>query len=184
MWTFLYSVHCLESGHIFKCILFSCKNFNSSPTIFFFFSAFFASVVFSTCPYHSFHHLQLLHLTSEWEKLSLALFLIGPLKNLLLMSIVRKIPWSRKWQPTPVFLPGKSHGQRSLVGYNPWSHNELDSIQQLNNNNQEIDVILEVINEKSLTKLVNIVKGVEIKESQEGDCLKWRDETRHVAMCR
>ena len=32
---------------------------------------------------------------------------------------VRKIPWSRKWQPTPVFLPGKSHGQRSLVGYSP-----------------------------------------------------------------
>ena len=33
---------------------------------------------------------------------------------------VGKIPWRRKWQPTPVFLPGKSHGQRSLVGYNPW----------------------------------------------------------------
>jgi len=33
---------------------------------------------------------------------------------------VRKIPWRRKWQPTPVFLPGKSHGQRSLVGYSPW----------------------------------------------------------------
>ena len=32
---------------------------------------------------------------------------------------VGKIPWSRKWQPTPVFLPGKSHGQRSLVGYSP-----------------------------------------------------------------
>ena len=30
---------------------------------------------------------------------------------------VGKIPWRRKWQPTPVFLPGKSHGQRSLVGY-------------------------------------------------------------------
>ena len=30
---------------------------------------------------------------------------------------VRKIPWRRKWQPTPVFLPGKSHGQKSLVGY-------------------------------------------------------------------
>jgi len=30
---------------------------------------------------------------------------------------VRKIPWRREWQPTPVFLPGKSHGQRSLVGY-------------------------------------------------------------------
>ena len=33
---------------------------------------------------------------------------------------VRKIPWRRKWQAIPVFLPGKSHGQRSLVGYNPW----------------------------------------------------------------
>ena len=33
---------------------------------------------------------------------------------------VRKIPWRRKWQPTPVFLPGESHGQRSLVGYSPW----------------------------------------------------------------
>ena len=32
---------------------------------------------------------------------------------------VGKIPWRRKWQPTPVFLPGKSHGQRSLVGYGP-----------------------------------------------------------------
>ena len=35
---------------------------------------------------------------------------------------VRKIPWRRKWQPTPVFLPGESHGQRSLVGYNPSGH--------------------------------------------------------------
>ena len=34
---------------------------------------------------------------------------------------VRKIPWRRKWQLTPVFLPGRSHGQRSLVGYSPWS---------------------------------------------------------------
>ena len=33
---------------------------------------------------------------------------------------VRRIPWSRKWQPTPVFLPGKSHEQRSLMGYHPW----------------------------------------------------------------
>ena len=33
------------------------------------------------------------------------------------LSWVGKIPWSRKWQPTPVFLPGKFHGQRSLAGY-------------------------------------------------------------------
>ena len=33
---------------------------------------------------------------------------------------VKNIPWSRKWQPTPVFLPGAFHGQRGLAGYNPW----------------------------------------------------------------
>ena len=39
---------------------------------------------------------------------------------------VRKIPWRRKWQPTPVVLPGKTHGQRSQVSYSPWGHKELD----------------------------------------------------------
>ena len=39
---------------------------------------------------------------------------------------VGKIPWSRKWQPPPVFLPGKLHGQRSLVGYSPWGCKDLD----------------------------------------------------------
>ena len=34
--------------------------------------------------------------------------------------------WKRKWQPTPVFLPGKFHGQRSLAGYSPWGFKELD----------------------------------------------------------
>ena len=33
---------------------------------------------------------------------------------------IRKIPWRKKWQPTPVFLPGESHGHRSLTGYSPW----------------------------------------------------------------
>ena len=33
---------------------------------------------------------------------------------------IGKIPWKRKWQPTPAFLPGESHGQRNLVGYSPW----------------------------------------------------------------
>ena len=40
---------------------------------------------------------------------------------------VRKLPWSRKWQFIPVFLPGKFHGQRSLAGYSPWSHNQSDT---------------------------------------------------------
>ena len=39
---------------------------------------------------------------------------------------VRKIPWRRAWQPTPVFLPGGSQGQRSLVGYSPWGCKEPD----------------------------------------------------------
>ena len=42
-----------------------------------------------------------------------------------------KIPWRRKWQPAPVFLPGKFHEYRSLVGYSPWGHKELDMSAQL-----------------------------------------------------
>ena len=38
---------------------------------------------------------------------------------------VGKIPWRKKWQPTPVFLPGKSHGQRSLEGHSPWGHKRV-----------------------------------------------------------
>jgi len=41
-------------------------------------------------------------------------------------SWVWKIPWRRAWQFTLVFLPGESHGQRSLGGYGPWDHKEWD----------------------------------------------------------
>ena len=44
---------------------------------------------------------------------------------------VGKIPWRREWPPNPVFLPGKSHGQRSLGGYSPWRCKELDTTEQL-----------------------------------------------------
>ena len=44
---------------------------------------------------------------------------------------VRKILWRREWQPTPVFLPGKSHGQKSLVGYSPQGHKQLDMTEWL-----------------------------------------------------
>ena len=40
-------------------------------------------------------------------------------------SWVGKIPWRRKWQPTPVFLLGKSHGQKNLAGYSLWSHKRV-----------------------------------------------------------
>ena len=40
---------------------------------------------------------------------------------------VRKIPWRRTWQPTPVFMPGEFYGQRSLAGYSPWGCKEADT---------------------------------------------------------
>ena len=46
-------------------------------------------------------------------------------------SIPGTIPWRRTWQPTPVFLPAESHGQRSLAGYSPWGCKELDRTEWL-----------------------------------------------------
>ena len=40
---------------------------------------------------------------------------------------IRKLPWRRKWQPTPAFLSGKSHGQRGLVSFRPWGCKESDT---------------------------------------------------------
>ena len=57
---------------------------------------------------------------------------------------VRKAPWRKKWQPTPVFLPGKSHGQRSLVGYSPW-----------------------VPKESALTELMSYMRGTKIPHAME-----------------
>ena len=54
---------------------------------------------------------------------------------------VRKISWRRKWQHTPVFLPGKSHGWRSLVGYSPWGRKELDTTESLHFTSLRILVI-------------------------------------------
>ena len=41
-------------------------------------------------------------------------------------------PWRREWQPTSVFLPGESHGQKNLAGYIQWGHKESDMTEQLN----------------------------------------------------
>ena len=49
---------------------------------------------------------------------------------------VRKIPLRRKWQPTPVFLPGEFHGKRSLLGYSPWGHKQSDMAEQLKHTNK------------------------------------------------
>ena len=48
-----------------------------------------------------------------------------------LTSVSGRFPWRRKWQPTPAFLPGEFHGQRSLMSYSPWSCKESGTTEQL-----------------------------------------------------
>ena len=50
--------------------------------------------------------------------------------------------WRREWQPTPVFMPGKVHGKRSLEGYNPWVHQELDMTEH--NHNKYLGSLIKV----------------------------------------
>ena len=51
---------------------------------------------------------------------------------------VWKIPWRRKWQPTPVFFPGKPHGERSLEGYSPYGLKESDTIEATDHNHKHM----------------------------------------------
>ena len=48
-----------------------------------------------------------------------------------LLGVTALLNWRRQWQPTPVLLPGKSHGRRSLVGCSPWGREELDTTEGL-----------------------------------------------------
>ena len=50
-----------------------------------------------------------------------------PTQEMWVRSWLAKILWRRKWQPTPGFLPGESHGQGSLAGYRSWGHKKLDT---------------------------------------------------------
>ena len=51
----------------------------------------------------------------------------GNIKNSGLIPGLRRFPWRRPWQRTPVFLPRESHGQRNLAGYSPWGRKESDT---------------------------------------------------------
>ena len=55
---------------------------------------------------------------------------------------VGKISWKKKYPPLPVFLPGKFHGQRSLVGYSPWGWTELDTTEQIIHTRQSVFTLL------------------------------------------
>ena len=58
---------------------------------------------------------------------------------------VRKIPWRREWLPIPVFLPGESHGPRSLVIYSPWGHKESDTTEPLTLHLFLIPILLQIL---------------------------------------
>ena len=73
---------------------------------------------------------------------------------------VGMIPSRRKWQPTPVFVPEGSHGQRSLAGYSPWGHRESDTTEQLNYNTVSTRVV-SVVNTR--VSLFSIAAGMKTK---------------------
>ena len=51
--------------------------------------------------------------------------------------MIKILPAIREWQPSPVFFPGEFHGQRSLVGYSPWSHKESGMTEQISHKQLE-----------------------------------------------
>ena len=57
--------------------------------------------------------------------------LTGSKVRALASKLISELLWRRKWQPTTVFLPGKSHGWRSLTGYSPWGRKESDTTEPL-----------------------------------------------------
>ena len=64
--------------------------------------------------------------------------------DVVLIPGLERSPGGGKWQPTPVFLPERSHGQRSLVGYSPWGHKELDMTEQLSKQATALQVLLPI----------------------------------------
>ena len=75
---------------------------------------------------------------------------------------VGKISWKRKWQPTPVFLPGEFHGQRSLAGYSPWGHKESGMTQRLNNNKYQ--KLMNFLSQIKVIKKKQFVKRIKTRE--------------------
>ena len=72
---------------------------------------------------------------------------------------VGKIPWRRKWRPSPVFLPGNFHGQRSLAGYSPWHCKESDTTKWLSTQCPKYTKKLMKLNSKKITKITQFKMG-------------------------
>ena len=80
------------------------------------------------------------------------------------LAILQDRYWRSKWQPTPVLLPGKFHGQKSLVGYSPWGHKELDTTERLHFTQDryacdELSLFLSENVFSNLSHVINIVTG-------------------------
>ena len=80
---------------------------------------------------------------------------------------VRKIPWRRKWQPIPVFLPEKSHGHRSLVGYSPWGVKESDMTVTQQPQLLLYNIVQNIEAEGTLLNSYYEISNILISESQE-----------------
>ena len=92
---------------------------------------------------------------------------------------VRKILWRSKWQPTPVFLPGKFHGQRSLEGYNPWSHKSRHYLKNQTATRWSVTEMLQNYNTWRYCKLPNWAKRWS-KGILFGNCIKLQTKNKKV----
>ena len=84
-------------------------------------------------------------------------------------SWVGKILWRRKCQPTPVFLPGKSHGEKSLVSYSPWSHKESDTAKYAHGSvpGEEIKWICSIKKSQNIISFHNILVEINDLKTQQ-----------------
>ena len=89
---------------------------------------------------------------------------------------VGKIPWSKKWQPTPIFLPGKSHGQRSLVGYSPGGTKSQTHLRDWTNTHTQT-------NTSEQTLLPNYPSSVQFSHSVVSDSLRPHESQHSKLPC-
>ena len=74
---------------------------------------------------------KLLQYFSDWHMVAQTVKNLPSTQEIWVLSLCWEDPWRKKWQPTPVFLPGEFHRQRNLVDYSQWGHKESDTTEQL-----------------------------------------------------
>ena len=88
----------------------------------------------------------LMKVKEENEKVGLKLnFKIMASGPIISWQINGETPWRRKWQPTPVFLPGKFHGQRNVAGYSPWGGKETATTEHISTNGETMETVRDFI---------------------------------------